>query len=236
VFKLDEKVINVAGHTDATPASCAVPFDFNTHKFVAGHVELDPVELLENIAEMVEVFETNILHSKVINDETELDGMPFVAPKAQGGFGFVISFSKKAGSEEIIGNNVSLGKAITALANFKVNPIVMLTTLKFVLLNEFRQNVCNFNADIFRVRHQSIKVEVFEVDGAKTCAWVRKHAVEKQLDKFKGRGVGSHVTWKAYAIAANDDVGAIRSSFSGRTSHTTMVGQISFPLLTGMLL
>ncbi len=101
MFKLDEKVLNVAGHTDATPASCVVPFDVNTRKFVASHVELDPVELLENITEMVEVFELNILQPKVINNEIELDGMQFVVPEAWGGFGFVISFSKKAGSEEI---------------------------------------------------------------------------------------------------------------------------------------
>jgi hypothetical protein len=56
MFKLDEKVLGVAGHTDATPASCMVPFDVNTRKFFTGHVELDPMELLENIAEMVEVF------------------------------------------------------------------------------------------------------------------------------------------------------------------------------------
>ncbi len=43
LFKLDEKVLSVVGHTDATPASCIVPFDVNTRKFVAGHVELDPV-------------------------------------------------------------------------------------------------------------------------------------------------------------------------------------------------
>ncbi len=86
----------------------------------------------------------------------------------------------------------------------------MLAPLKFVLLNEFCQNVCNINADIFRVRHRSIKVETLEVNGAKTCAWARKHAVEKQLDKFKGRGVGSHVTQEADVIAANGDVGAIR--------------------------
>jgi hypothetical protein len=126
MFKLDEKVLDVAGHTDATPASCVVPFDVNTHKFVAGHVEMDPVELLESIAEMVEMFEPNILDPKVINNETELDGMPFVVPEARGGFGFVISFSKKVGLEEIIGKNAGLGKAITAQANFKVNPFVML--------------------------------------------------------------------------------------------------------------
>jgi hypothetical protein len=40
------------------------------------------MELLEHIVEMVEVFEPNIVHPKVINNETELDGMPFVVPEA----------------------------------------------------------------------------------------------------------------------------------------------------------
>jgi hypothetical protein len=71
MFKLDEKVLDVAGHTDATPAGCVVPFDVNTCKFVASHVELDLVKLFENIAKMVEVFEPNILHPKVINNEAE---------------------------------------------------------------------------------------------------------------------------------------------------------------------
>jgi hypothetical protein len=67
-FKFDEKVLNVARHTDATLASCVVPFDVNTHKFVAVHVELDPVELLENIAEMVEVIKPKIFHPKAVNN------------------------------------------------------------------------------------------------------------------------------------------------------------------------
>jgi hypothetical protein len=82
MFELDEKVLDVAGHTDTTPAGCVVPFEVNTRKLVAGHVELDPMELLENIVEMVEVFYPNILLPKAINYETELDGMPFVAPEA----------------------------------------------------------------------------------------------------------------------------------------------------------
>jgi hypothetical protein len=56
MFKLDENVLDVVGHTDTTLGGCVVPLDVNTCKFVAGHVELDPMELLENIAEMVEVF------------------------------------------------------------------------------------------------------------------------------------------------------------------------------------
>jgi hypothetical protein len=213
MFKLDEKILDVARHTDMTPAGCIVPFDVNTHNFFAGHVELDPMELLENIAEMVEAFYPNILHPKIINHETELDGMPFVAPEAWGEVGLVISLSKKVGSEEIIGKNAGLGKAITALENLKVDPPITITTLKIVFFNEFRQNISNFNADVFRVWHWSIEVEVLEVDGAEPCAWARKHAVEEKLDKFEGRYVGSHVAQKADAIAANCYVGAIRIIF-----------------------
>ncbi len=116
------------------------------------------------------MFYPNILHPKVINYEAELDETPFVVPEAWGGFGLVISFGKKAGSEEILNKNAGLGQAITALVNLEVDPPITIATLKVVLLNEFRQNASNFNADIFRVRHWSIKVEVLEVNGAETCA------------------------------------------------------------------
>jgi hypothetical protein len=179
MFELDEKILNVAGHTDTTLAGCVVPFDVNTRKFVAGHVELDPMELLENIAEMVEVFYPNILHPKVIYYETELDGPPFVVPEAWGGVCLIISLSKKAGLKEIVGKNASLGKAITALANLEVDLPVMIGTLQIVFFNEFCRNVSNFNADVFGVWHWSVKVEVLEVNGAEPCTWARKHAVEK---------------------------------------------------------
>jgi hypothetical protein len=214
MFGLDEKVLNVARHsTDMTLAGCVVPFDVNTCKLVTSHVELDPMEHLENIAKMVEVFYPNILHPKLINYETELDGMPFVAPEAWGGFGLVISISKKAVSEEIVGKNAGLGKAITALANLEVDPPVTIATSKIVLLNEFHQNVSNFNVDMFGVWHWSIDVEVLEFDGAETCAWARKHAVETKLEKFEGYSVGSHVAGEADAIAINHYVGAIRIIF-----------------------
>jgi hypothetical protein len=192
------------------------------------------MELLENIAEMVEVFYPNILHPKVINYEAELEGMPFVVPEAWGGFGLVISSGKMAGLEEILGKNAGLGWAITVLANLKVDPPVTIASLEVVILNKFGRNVNNFNADMFRIRHRSIEVEVLEVDGTETCVWVRKHAVEKKLDKFEVRGVGSHVAQEADAIAADGDAVVIRIIHSIRTSHTTMVWQISFHLWNGM--
>jgi hypothetical protein len=64
--------------------------------------------------------------------------------------------------------------------------------------------------DIFRIQHQSIEVEILKVNGAEMCTWAREHAVEKELDKFEGCSVGSHIIREADAIAANGDAGAIR--------------------------
>jgi hypothetical protein len=84
MFKLNEQGFNVTWHADATATICIVPFDINTRKFITGHVELDTGKFLENVQEVVEVFNSDVFYTKVINDETELDGMPFVAPETRG--------------------------------------------------------------------------------------------------------------------------------------------------------
>jgi hypothetical protein len=108
------------------------------------------MKLLEKIKEMVEVFDSNIFDTKVVNKETELDGMPLVAPETRGGSHFIVAFGNKAGLKQIVGKDASLGKSITALVDFKVNPTITITVLthEFVLLDEFSWNVCDFDADI----------------------------------------------------------------------------------------
>ena len=103
MFEFNEQGFDVTWHTDATAIICIVPFDIDTRKLISGHVELDPVEFSENVQKVVEVFDSNVFYAKVIHDEAELDGTPFVAPETRGGFNFIIAFSEKAGSEEIVG-------------------------------------------------------------------------------------------------------------------------------------
>jgi hypothetical protein len=96
------------------------------------------MEFLEQIMEMVEVFDSNIFDPKVIYDEAELNGAPFVAPEARGGIDFIVPLGKEVRSEEIVSQDAGLGKAIAALSNFEVDPTVAVLTRKLVLLNEFR--------------------------------------------------------------------------------------------------
>jgi len=137
------------------------------------------MEFSENVQKVVEVFYSNVFYAKVIHDEAELDRTPFVAPETRGGFNFIIAFSEKAGSEEIVGKDAGLGKAIAAAANFEVDPAIAVCTCKLVFLNEFIWDVGDFNADIFRIGHWGVKVEVLEVDGAEAHAFAREHAVEE---------------------------------------------------------
>ncbi len=213
MLKLNEQVFDVPWHADATATICIVPFDINTRKFISGHVALDPVEFLENVQEVVEVFNSNIFYTKVIYNEAELSGMPFVAPEARGGFSFIIAFSKKAGSEEIVGENAGLGKAIAASANFEVDPTVAVSTSKLVLFNEFPWDVYDFDADILRVGHWGIKVEVLEVDGAEARTFAREYTVEQQLEEFKGRRVGADISRVTDATASDGDAGTISIVF-----------------------
>ncbi len=80
MFEFDEEVVDVPRHADAAASASVVPFDGNAGKFVTCHVELHPMTFLEEVKEMVEVFNTHVFHTKIIDNEAELDGSPFVAP------------------------------------------------------------------------------------------------------------------------------------------------------------
>jgi hypothetical protein len=155
-----------------------------------------------------------------------------VAPETRGGFSFIVAFGKEARSEEIVGQDAGLGKAIAALENFEVDPTVAVTTRKLVLLNEFRWDVEDLDADIFRVGHWRFKVEVLEVNGAEVCSFAREHTIEQQLEEFKGRSVGANIPQVTDAIASNGDVSMIRIVFI-RPHLTHYHGVADFPSFVG---
>ncbi len=87
------------------------------------------------------MFNSNIFYAKVVNDEAELEGTPFVAPEARCGGCFIESLSEEAGMKKIIGQDTSLGKPITALSNFKIDLAFAVTATKVVFCEEFVRDV-----------------------------------------------------------------------------------------------
>ncbi len=56
------------------------------------------------------MFESNVFEAKIVNDEAELDGMPFVAPKPRCRGSFIVAFSNKVGSKKIMARMRAWGR------------------------------------------------------------------------------------------------------------------------------
>ncbi len=89
---------------------------------------------------------------------------PFVVPETKCRSRFVVTFGLEADAKEIVGQDACLGKTIPSLANFKVDPTITILTGEIVFFNELCRYVRNLDADIFRVGHGSVKVEVLQVN------------------------------------------------------------------------
>ncbi len=126
------------------------------------------------------MFDPDIFDTKVVHDQAELNGTPFVTPESWCGRCFMIPFNNEARAEEINCEDPGLRKAIAALTDFEIYPAIAVTPGQFVFLYKLRWNVREFDLDIFRIRHGhgSVKIEVLEVDAAKACALARENTVE----------------------------------------------------------
>ncbi len=107
-----------------------------------------------------------------------MEWMPFVAPKSWRGSSFIEVLSNKVPSEKVIGKDASLGKSITALANFKVDPAILVSAREILFLDELVWDVRELDANIFGIRHRSIQIEVLGIDGAEPSSFPGKDTVQ----------------------------------------------------------
>ena len=141
MLELDEQGFDVSFHADAAALTSIVPLDVDASKLVPSHVKLNSVNFFEKIQEVVEVFDPNIFDTKVVYDQTELNGAPFVMPKSWCGRCFIITLDDKARAEEIVCEDPGLRKAIAALADFIIYPAIAVPSGQVVFLNELSWNV-----------------------------------------------------------------------------------------------
>ncbi len=74
-----------------------------------------------------------------------------------------------------------MGQAVATLADFEVNPSITVQTCKLVFVNEIVRDVQDLDSNVFGLGHGSVKVEVLEVNGTKTCTFLREYSVEEEL-------------------------------------------------------
>ncbi len=103
-----------------------------------------------------------------------------------------------------------MGQAIATLADFEVNPSVMVQTCKLVFIDELVGGVQNFDANVFGLEHGRVKVDVFKINGTKACTFLREYTVEEELEKLQQRCVSTHIARVADVVATNGDPCAVR--------------------------
>ncbi len=103
-----------------------------------------------------------------------------------------------------------MGQAVATLLNFEVNPSILVQTCELVFVDELVGDVQDFDVDVFRLVHGSVKVEVLKVNGAKACIFLREYTVEEELEKFQGCCGSTHIIRVANVVATNGDPCAVR--------------------------
>jgi hypothetical protein len=83
MLEFEKQHIYLAWPTDAAAVGSIVPFNVHARKFIAGNAVLDTMEFLEDTKEVVEVSQAHVFDAKVVYNEAELDGSPFVAPETE---------------------------------------------------------------------------------------------------------------------------------------------------------
>ncbi len=140
--------------------------------------------LFESVAKMIQVGITNVLNGKVVNNECNHDGAPFVVPKPKGGGCLVVVEFGKAVSEEFVGKDACLGETIHATAHFKVDPGVVGNLVELVLVDEFLGDVLKLDVDVLWPDEWGVQIEVLEVHGGKPRITLGENTVDEQFDKF----------------------------------------------------
>ena len=108
---------------------------------------------------MMGVLLSNIFDSKVVHNEAESDGYPFVETYYRGDERLIVSFSIESFGWEIIGELSVLGKAIDTFPDFKIDPTVTCKVMEVVLVGESFRDFSEAYTCTFKMIERSYQVK-----------------------------------------------------------------------------
>jgi len=122
-----------------------------------------------------------------------------------------------------------LGEPIAALSDLEVNPAIAVSTREVVFTDELIRDVSELDANIFRLWHWRIQIEVLKVNGAEACTFPGEDTVEEEFDEFKRGSVSTNVARIADSVASNSDTSSIRVILLGTdfTDHHGMTNLLA---------
>ncbi len=110
---------------------------------------------------------TDLLDTKIINNQHELDRMPYVLPQARGGGSLKISSLVKPLAQQIVSQLAVLRKSISATNHLKIAPTLVLVSLQAILCTKLVGDLCILDLHILGPSHQGLKVEICGVKASK---------------------------------------------------------------------
>ena len=106
---------------------------------------------------------TDILYTKIINYQNELDRTPLVSPETWSGGGMIVASGVQTLFEETVSEDSGLGQAINAATNFEINPAVVSEGEQIIFVNELVRNIGELDADVFGMIERSCEIEGFDI-------------------------------------------------------------------------
>ena len=158
---------------------------------------------------------SDILNTKIINYQDELDRTPLVTPETWSGGGMIVASGVQTLFEETVSEDSGLGQTINAATNFEINPAVVCECEKIIFVDELVRNIGELNADVFGNIERSCEVEVFDIVTNEFSSGTREYTVDLKLECFERACVGSNIARIDDAIAANGDASALFFFFVG---------------------
>ena len=106
---------------------------------------------------------SQILDSKVVDDEGELDRPGFVFPKAWCVFGRDVAECGKVFAQLVVGDDAGLREAVHALVDFNANISVVNEWEELVLVDDFLRDYIDGESHVFVALHRGAIIKIFYV-------------------------------------------------------------------------
>jgi hypothetical protein len=151
----------------------------------------------------------DILYTKIINYQDELDRTPLVTPETWSGGVMIVASGVQTLFEETVSEDSGLGQAINAATNFEKNPAVVCEGEKIIFVDELVRNIGELNVDVFGMIERSCEIEVFDIVTDEFCTGAREDAVDLKLEGFKGACVSADIARIDDTIVTDGDASAI---------------------------
>ena len=130
---------------------------------------------------MISIILVSVLDSKIIDCETEDDGVAFVAEKAWCGFCGMAAGSGQAWQACVVGDSTGLGWPEHAFQDFNANMASDCFFLRVVKLGDDGRDNGHGNFGMFFSRQDIVEEDIFDVCGHESGSFSGDDAVEQKF-------------------------------------------------------